>query len=139
MADRLRKDLQLGTFANIVAKDLQKAIRMEAADDRGRCRCVTCGKLDDYKRMDAGHFIGSRRQSILFIEQNIHPQCKYCNRHLYGNPVEYEVFMVKRYGRKLVDELRALKNHIVKHTRDELADMRDGYKLRIKKQEGRLS
>jgi hypothetical protein len=138
MADRLRADLQLGTFANLVAKDLQKAIRMEAADEQGNCRCVTCGKRDHYKKMDAGHFIPGRRQSILFIEENLHPQCVYCNRHLYGNTAEYGLYMLKRYGKKKVEQLRAAKNQTKTYTRHELADMRDGYKARIKAQEQRL-
>ena len=138
MADRLRKDLQIGTFANLVAKDLQKAIRMEAADDRGICRCVTCGKKGHYKRMQGGHFVPGRRQSILFIEENIHVQCINCNNYLSGNVMEYERFMVQRYGEEKVEELRALKRQVVSHTREELADMRDGYKQRIKTQEQRL-
>jgi hypothetical protein len=109
MADRLRKDLQIGTFANLVAKDLQKAIRMEAADDRGICRCVTCGKKGHYKRMHGGHFVPGRRQSILFIEENIHVQCISCNNYLSGNVMEYERFMVNTYGQDAVDEIRALK------------------------------
>ena len=138
MADRLRKDLQIGTFANLVAKDLQKAIRMEAADDRGICRCVTCGKKGHYKRMQGGHFVPGRRQSILFIEENIHVQCINCNNYLSGNVMEYERFMVNTYGKDAVDEIRALKNVVVSHTREELAEMQDGYKQRIKTQEQRL-
>ena len=138
MADRLRSDLQLGTFANLVAKDLQKAIRMEAADEQGNCRCVTCGKRDHYKKMHGGHFVPGRRMSVLFIERNIHPQCVHCNTFLSGNLMEYERLMVKTYGQDVVDEIRAAKNRTVTFSRHELADMRDEYKSRIKAQEQRL-
>ena len=37
-------------------KTLQKLSRISAADDNGYCKCVSCGKLDNYKNMDGGHF-----------------------------------------------------------------------------------
>jgi hypothetical protein len=88
--------------------------------------------------MQGGHFVPGRRQSILFIEENIHVQCISCNNYLSGNVMEYERFMVRTYGQDAVDEIRALKNVVVSHSREELADMRDGYKQRIKTQEQRL-
>ena len=134
----LRKDLSLKSFANLVAKDLQKAIRMESADDHGICVCVTCGKKDIFKRMQGGHFIGGRGFSVLFVEANIHPQCERCNNHLHGNQTEYARFIADEYGEETLHELRALKGQIKKFTREELAIMRQGYKQRIKEQEKRL-
>jgi len=135
---RLRKDLAIGTFANLVAKDLQKAIRMESADDSGCCTCVTCGKSYHWKDMHAGHFIPGRRMAILFVEENVHPQCNRCNTYLSGNVTEYERFIVKEYGEKVLETLRNLRHIQHKYTREELADMRDQYKKRIKLQERRL-
>jgi hypothetical protein len=138
VADRLRKDLAIGTFANLVAKDLQKAIRMEAADKNGLVVCVTCGKIQHYKQMHAGHFIPGRRMAMLFVEENVHPQCNHCNTFLSGNVTEYERFIVSNYGVDVLESLRKLRHSQHKYTREELADMRDGYKARIKKQEKRL-
>ena len=135
---RLRKDISLGTFANLVAADLQKAIRMESSNDKGICQCVTCGKRDHYKRMNAGHFIGSRVQSILFVEDNIHVQCVSCNQHESGNRDVYLAYMLETYGPEKVQELRALKHSGYKYTREQLADMRETYKARIKLQKARL-
>jgi len=135
---RLRKDLQIGTFANLVAKDLQKAVRMESANDKGVCQCVTCGKQDHWKLMHAGHFIPGRRMAMLFVEENIHPQCNYCNTFLSGNVGEYERFLLRAYGKSVVASLHSLRVQQHKYTREQLADMRDGYKRRIKLQEQRL-
>jgi hypothetical protein len=135
---RLRKDLQLGTFANLVAVDLQKAIRMESADDNGICQCVTCGKRQHYKEMDAGHFVPGRRQSIVLVEENIHVQCKTCNKELHGNAGPYERFMIETYGPDKPEELRALNRVSYTYDRHHLADLRDSYKARIKVQEKRL-
>jgi hypothetical protein len=46
--------------------------------------------------------------------------------------------MLKRYGKEKVEQMRAAKNQTRTYTRHELADMRDGYKARIKAQEQRL-
>lgn len=135
---RLRKDLAIGTFANLVAKDLQKAIRMESADEKGICQCVTCGKRYHWKQMHAGHFIASRRMSVLFIECNVHPQCNHCNTFLNGNVTEYERYIVSEYGVEMVDSLRRARNEQRTFTREELADMREKYKARIKAQSQRL-
>jgi hypothetical protein len=135
---RLCKQWQIGRFVNEVAKDLQKAIRMEAADDNGVCVCVTCGKRDHYKEMDAGHFIPGRRPAYVFVEENIHPQCKHCNAKLGGRLDVYAAFILKTYGQSVLDSLQALRHGQHKYTREQLADMRDGYKARIKVQEKRL-
>ena len=135
---RLSKDLAINTFANLVAKDLQKAVRMEAADKNGWVVCVTCGKLEHWKKSHAGHFIPGRRMAVLFVEENVHPQCNRCNTYLSGNVTEYERFIVRTYGEEVLESLRKLRHSQHKYTREELADMRDGYKARIKKQEERL-
>ena len=136
--DRLRKDLAIGTFANLVAKDLQLAIRMEAADSDGICQCVTCPNRGHYKTFHAGHFIPGRRMAVLFVEENVHPQCNRCNTYLSGNVTEYERFIVNTYGESVLESLRNLRHQQHKYTREELADMRDGYKKRIKIQKARL-
>ena len=128
----------LQTLANLVAKDLQKAIRMESSDDRGRCQCVTCGVVKSYKVMHAGHFVGGRTMGVLFDERNIHPQCAICNLYGGGEQDRYEWFMRMRYGQEVIDELRKRRREIVTITRDELAEMRARYKHRIKIQEVRL-
>ena len=128
----------LQTLANLTAKDLQKAIRMECSDDKGRCQCVTCGVVQSYKVMHAGHFIGGRTMGVLFDERNIHPQCASCNVALGGNLETYEWFMLRRYGQDVIDELKKRRREIVTITREELAEMRAKYKRRIKIQEVRL-
>lgn len=37
--------------------------------------CVTCGKQCDIKQLQAGHFIGGRTNSVLFVEDNCFAQC----------------------------------------------------------------
>ena len=131
----------LGTVKNETATDLQKAARMESADDDGFCVCVTCGKRAHYKTVNAGHFVPGRTNAALFVESptpNLHVQCAYCNGPKNGNPTEYERFMVETYGQPAVDELKRVCAGTVQYTREEFCEMRLDYRERWKKQLERL-
>ena len=52
-------------------------------------KCITCGKLLSISFCDAGHFVSRRYNSTLFDEKNCHIECRYCNRFLNGNLLEY--------------------------------------------------
>jgi len=84
-------------------------IRRRDADENGYVQCVTCGKVDHWKKMQAGHFISRRHSSILFDERNVHPQCPHCNGPLHGNEIKYKEFILKKYGTQVLLELEWLK------------------------------
>ena len=140
------------------ARDLQKAIRAEAASlvgvvdcvvdmkikqmptSIGWCRCVTCGenkmwsasKAGGLDGIDAGHFLASRRNSILFEESGIHPQCTYDNR-TGGAPQAYRLYMLHRYGQAEIDRLTNLRDNMsISFERDILLHMRWEYVCRVK-------
>jgi len=121
---------------------LSKALRLEAADDGGYCTCVTCETVHHWKEMDAGHWIGGRRESILFEEDAIHCQCLKCNRYHHGNPfgvtgkqrsvdAAYNTYMFDHYGQDRMDELLKRNQKSKTHMLAELLEMIDGYKVRI--------
>ena len=153
------REYQIGTYARkFVASLFQQVVRAEAAIDPrpfitavvdgeitqvphefGFCTCVTCGKSGPWKGnsigggvIESGHFIASRRMSILFEETGVNPQCKHCNQHLSGNQGCYEIYMRFMYGQKEIDRLRKLKNETVSFTRETLVDMRLSYQARLK-------
>ena len=105
-----------------------KYIRLKYADWRGNESCVTCGIVKHWKEMQAGHFIAGRGNSILFDVRGVHPQCGRCNVYLKGNVVEYFRFMQKKYGDKVIDDLRVLRLKERKWKPKELADMKEHYK-----------
>ena len=81
-------------------------IRRKAAKD-GMCTCVSCGKSLPWQEMDAGHFIAkSRGASIRYVEENVHPECRACNRFDDGHLAGYTLYMIDMYGREKIDELR---------------------------------
>ena len=133
------KAIGLSKLKSLAAIDLQKAIRMEHADGRGMCTCVTCGAVVHWKEIHAGHFISGRSNAILFDERNIHPQCNRCNTYLGGNQECYAPWMVDRYGQAVVDELRQLRGTVKTIYRSEILAMREQYRARIAAQRERLA
>lgn len=128
-----------GKAKNYVAKSLQKAIRMEYADDNGNVKCVSCDKWMKWNRgCEAGHYVPGRGWGVIFDERNIHPQCTHCNNYLSGNRSEYKKYMLFHYGEAVVEELESNKNKGEKIPFEDLARMLIKYNERIRKQEKRL-
>ena len=97
----------------------------------GYGRCVTCGQLFSIKRLQAGHFIPGRRNSILFDERGVHIQCERCNKWLYGNPIQYYDYMKRTYGQKIIDELYKKAKEEKQFTVPELKRLYEYYKAKL--------
>lgn len=108
-----------------------KYIRLKYSDRDGICECITCGAKMPWKEIQAGHFLDSRNNAILFEESGVHPQCYRCNICLKGNKVEYTLFMLKKYGRNVIDSLKYRKNQTVKYTIFDYEEMIDRFKSQI--------
>lgn len=93
--------------------------------------CCTCPRVLCWKDGDAGHFIsrGSGGSSgVYFDERNIHLQCKTCNGFGQGKTLEYYEFMVGKYGKEVIEELRAQDKLIQKYRGLALAAIGQYYK-----------
>jgi hypothetical protein len=89
-------------------------IRRFHADEGGTVSCVSCGKLMHWKESENGHYIKRGHLSLRYDERNCAPQCTRCNRYMGGNQDEYAVYLVKKYGPGIIEELHALKHQAVK-------------------------
>ena len=107
-------------------------IRLKYANKKGYSRCVTCGKLYFYKRLQAGHFIPGRHNAVLFNEDVVYPQCYSCNFFLYGNPRGFDKFMRDKYGDEKVKEFdklaKGLRGNTKQFTIKELEELYKHYK-----------
>lgn len=74
--------------------------------------CCTCGKSYPLKKLQAGHFIPGRMDSILFEPTCVHAQCYRCNMRRQGEWVKYYRFMQRKYGQAHVDYLMELSEQI---------------------------
>ena len=128
----MKKKWSIAYLKKVVWAVFSRYIRMKYADWRGNEECVTCGKVQHWKQMQAGHFIPGRMNAILFDERGVHPQCFLCNGPLKGNPRKYEAFMKAKYGQEVIDELDRLSNTTRTFTPDELIDMKNYYADKIK-------
>jgi hypothetical protein len=117
-------------------KDVARAI--------GQVVCITCGAVSSWcgnqigGGFHTGHFLASRRNSILFEEANVAPQCAHCNAYRGGMPQEYRKWMLEVRGLETVERLEKLKTQSVSFDRDELVDMRINYAARLKAAEERM-
>ena len=84
-------------------------IRQKYAASNGYVACITCGKVLHWKEAHCAHFIGRSAKATRWLEENLHPACCGCNafRKEY-HMREYTLYMEDFYGRKFVDELRAM-------------------------------
>jgi len=74
-------------------------IRLRDSDEKGFCKCITCGAIRYYKNMDCGHGHSRSHMGTKYDETNNHAQCKHCNGPAkHGNPVEYKKAVEKKYG-----------------------------------------
>lgn len=78
--------------------------------------CITCSRRAEGRGLHAGHFIPSAAGGILlrYHEKNVHSQCRHCNIELGGWGERYAEVMELKYGRSVVEELRALKYQTAK-------------------------
>lgn len=68
-------------------------------------KCVTCGTVKHWKKLQNGHYYSRGRYPTRWDEDNCHVQCARCNIFLKGRYIEYTLFMIDTYGRDFVDEL----------------------------------
>ena len=71
-------------------------------------RCVTCGRLYSYKKLQAGHCVPGRGNAILLHEQAVHAQCRGCNVFQGGRHSDYALIIIDRYGRDVLETLQRL-------------------------------
>jgi hypothetical protein len=89
--------------------------------------CVTCGKQDHWKKLQAGHFISRKHYATRWDEDNVQVQCSGCNVFRYG-----EQYLFSKYlGTELSEELLIKSRKIQKFTDFELLEMIEIYKDKV--------
>ena len=107
------KNPPINTLIKKLDRIFSEYIRRRDAKD-GVARCVTCGKYDDWKRFHAGHFVVRQHKSTRWSERNVWPQCPSCNSFHEGAKDEYSLFLVRKFGPAILEELNYHKHSIFK-------------------------
>jgi len=102
--------------------------------DKGK-PCVSCGKKLGSK-FDAGHYFSSTHKNTTFDENNVHGQCVRCNRDLHGNLLNYQLGIQERIGASELIRLHEEAHKIRKFSREELKDIIELYKEKLKNLKG---
>jgi len=115
-------------------------IKLRDSDWRGYGNCCTCNEIVEAftKKGHAGHY---RHGFLDFNEKNINLQCSGCNRYRNGALDQYTIFLINKYGTKVIKELdTAFHAHKLKtdqtgkkYTEEELNDIIENLKTKIAK------
>lgn len=119
-------------------KDRPKALRAarEAFNAFIRYRdkdlpCISCGRHHQ-GQYHAGHYKAKGAHPELeFDEDNCHKQCAPCNNYLSGNIVNYRPRLIEKIGIEKVECIEG-PHDTKKYTVDELWQIRDEYKAKLK-------
>lgn len=96
--------------------------------------CISCGKKDFWRKMDAGHYIPKTAGlSLYFDERNVNCQCTHCNRWLHGNLSRYAVELRKKYGENILEELDTKRHQTKIITYEEYKELIERYKTKLSK------
>ena len=101
--------------------------RKDAIDEIATC--VTCGKKDHWKKLQNGHFMSRRHYSTRWDENNVGVQCYGCNITSQGQ----QFLFAKYLGLELAEEMVLKSKQTVKLTDNDLQDMIQYYKDKLKK------
>ena len=89
--------------------------------------CVTCGKKDHWKKLQAGHFMSRKHYATRWDPDNVEVQCSGCNVFRYGE----QYLFAKYLGEKKAEDLLVKSRETVKFDDNDIQDMIQLYKTKI--------
>ena len=111
-----------------IDKPFHEYIRRRDADNSsGYCSCISCNKPIHFTESDAGHFIGRQHLATRWNENNVHAQCRKCNRFEYGRQYEYSLAL----GADLAEELLLASRQIMKLSDFEYMEIFEEYRDKL--------
>ena len=125
---KLKIDLMtLQDYIKLAQQVFNKYIRLRDAGNN----CISCGKKP--LKENAGHYFNANNHwNVRFNELNVHLQCEHCNTFLSGNLIEYRKRLINKIGIEQLTLLELEANKTRKFTVEELKEIINKYKLKIK-------
>ena len=77
-------------------------IRLKNTDKEGKGNCYTCDVPLEFKKTQAGHFIGRAFKSTRWMESNVKIQCARCNGFMEGRQFEFSLKLGMPLAKKLL-------------------------------------
>lgn len=94
--------------------------------------CFTCGKKDNYKKLQNGHFQSRKHYSTRWDEINCQVQCAGCNVFKYGEQYVFGNRLDKKYGSGTSERLHKKAKHIIKLADFEIIELINKYENFVK-------
>jgi hypothetical protein len=125
---KMKEDIMtVQDYMKVAQQTFNKYIRLR---DQGK-NCISCGKIP--KKENAGHFYSAgTHTAVRFDERNVHLQCEHCNSYLSGNLLMYRDNLLIKLGYEEFERLTVEAMLTRKYTREELKEIINTYKLKIK-------
>ena len=95
--------------------------------NHGKSTCFTCGKIDEWKNLQCGHFQSRRHYSTRWDETNCQVQCAGCNVFKYGEQYKFSVALDSKYGKDTANQLHIKAQKQIKFHTFELIEMIENY------------
>ena len=109
-----------------------KYIRLKYSDERGYCRCISCGKVHFWKQIQNGHYMSRRHLATRWSEDNCRPQCVACNIFNQGAAQMYRRNLVAEIGEDRVTWIESFAHTSSKERSDfEYKAMIDEYTKKV--------
>lgn len=128
---KMKENLKtLSDYEKLARIVFQKWIRQRDKD----LPCISCNNIAAVQ-YHAGHYLKAELfTGLIFDPDNCHKQCSRCNDLYSGNELEYRDGLIHRYGIEFVERLESKKDaaRVYKFTKDELIQIANKYKLKIK-------
>lgn len=108
-------------------------IRQSSANQySGLNSCRTCNAVHHWKELQCGHFISRVHLATRWDERNCAPQCYACNVLRRGNPGEFSLHLIRKFGGPMIlQELVDKKRESVKYSRADLIALIESYKQKL--------
>ena len=86
-------------------KEFSRYIR-KVHSKRGLSECFTCLWIDDWDKMDCGHYMSRKHMLTRWDPDNARPQCVRCNRFHHGQPESFKLRLGEELSTKLEQEAK---------------------------------
>jgi len=126
-----KKPRKLKTLVRLADEVHSKYVRLKETEN-GCGVCVSCGEVKPYDKLDCGHFVGRSFMSTRYWDKNTHIQCISCNRFHEGAKDEYALWLIKKYGVGIIEELNKKKREIKQWEPHELEELIKDRRAKIK-------
>ena len=101
-------------------------IRLKNSVD-GKATCFTCGKVDEWKKLQNGHFQSRKHYSTRWDETNVQTQCSGCNVFRYGEQFKFGMYLEQAYGNGAAEEMHNKSREITKFSDIQLLEKIEYY------------